>query len=475
MIGNLCGTGQRAVLVTLCLLGLLSACGDSTEPLSSDGNYGFSTDVPGIQLPMLSAAFWIERIGDDSERLTADVIAEFNRRNLASDPHLHDLANLPDTLAREQLLSLLDDVSRPARSPRYYADGREVSSADYARLESALGREAVPAELEVRWGLVVRRDSMRSYPTGEGVFRDPAEKDLDRFQETGVFPGQVVALLHESADGDWWFAMNYHYAAWLPKAAVATGPREEIERWRNRAPRLVVAGAKVGTNFNPVDPRTSQLQLDMGTSLPLMTAVEVGHDVNGQNPYASHVVELPVRDDNGRLEFRPALIARSRDVSVGNLSYRPSVLLRQAFKFLGERYGWGHDYNARDCTGFIGEVYKTFGILMPRNSGQQGQSDFAPTLFFADGDGDNERRRRALERLQVGDLIYTPGHVMMAIGRVEGEPYVIHDVVGLAYYDESGEFYRGTLSGVSVTPLTPLWLSPGKKLVDSIYAIKSIR
>ena len=23
---------------------------------------------------------------------------------------------------------------------------------------------------------------------------------------------------------------------------------------------------------------------------------------------------------------------------------------------LGERYGWGHSYNARDCTGFIMEI-----------------------------------------------------------------------------------------------------------------------
>lgn len=475
MIGNMCSAGSRVVLTVLCLLGLLSACSDPAERRGPDRDYGFSTDVPGIRLPMLSAAFWIERIGDDSERLTSDAIAGLNRRNLASDPHLHNLANFPDTLPREQLMSLLGGVSRPAPSPRYYADGREVSSADYARLESSLGREALPAELEVQWGLVVRRDSMRSYPTGERVFRDPAEQDLDRFQESGVFPGQVVALLHESTDGKWWFAVNYHYAAWLPKAAVAIGPREEIERWRNRAPRLVVTGAQVGTNFNPLEPRTSQLLLDMGTSLPLMTAAEVGHNVNGQNPYASHVVELPVRGDGGRLEFRPALIARSRDVSVGNLPYRPSVLLRQAFKFLGERYGWGHDYDARDCTGFVGEVYKTFGILMPRNSAQQGKSDFAPDRFFADGDGDSERRQRALEELEVGDLIYIPGHVMMAIGRVDGEPYVIHDVTGMAYYDESGEFYRGILAGVSVTPLTSLWLNPEKKLVDSIYAIKSIR
>ena len=179
-----------------------------------------------------------------------------------------------------------------------------------------------------------------------------------------------------------------------------------------------------------------------------------------------------MRGKTGDLEFEPTLIARGRDVRVGPLPYRPSLVLRQAFKFLGERYGWGHDYNARDCTGFVGDVYKTFGLLMPRNSGQQGQGKFAPTRFFQDGD--REGRLQALEKLKVGDLIYIPGHVMMYIGSVDGEPYVIHDVTGLRYFTGDGSLYRGTLNGVSVTPLKPLQLSRDKSFIDGIYAIKTI-
>jgi cell wall-associated NlpC family hydrolase len=451
---------------------MLVACGDSGESTSTDSTYTYSSDVPGIELPMLSADFWIDRLGDDSQRLTARAITTFNTANFAGDPYLYDLTNFPDSLNHDQLLQLLDQVSRPSTSARYYENGSPVSDADYARLEASLQREAVPAEVPVRWGLVVQRDSLRTFPTRERVFKQTNDLDLDRFQETGVFPGQTLALLHESADGNWWFAVNYHYAAWVPKQSVAEGTRQEIEQWINRSLRLVVTGAQIKTNFNPVEPRTAQVLLDMGVTLPLMSSAEVGHNVNGQNPYASYVVSLPVRATNGELEFKPALIARSQDVRVGHLPYKPSLVLRQAFKFLGERYGWGHDYNARDCTGFVGEVYKSFGILMPRNSGQQGQSAFAPTQTFQPDA--REEKALALEQLQVGDLIYIPGHVMMYIGHVDNEPYVIHDVTGLAYFDSSENFYRGTLSGVSVTPLTKLWLNPETNFVDRIYAIKSI-
>ncbi|MEX2963153.1 NlpC/P60 family protein [Microbulbifer sp. TYP-18] len=463
-----------AAIVAPILFGLALGAWASRAEVSPPASVApaFVTDVPGIREEMLDPEYWIGRLRDDEIRMTAAEIGTFNAKNFARGEYLHDLDQFPQRLKRTRVLALLDTVSRPASTPRFHTDDSPLTPRDYAALEASTQRARIPAEVRVRWGMVVRRANMRSFPTQMRIYKNPQDTDLDRLQETGVFPGQRLALLHESADGNWWFAVNYHYAAWLPKSAVAVGDRDVIDRWSQREPRLLVTGAQVQTNFNPDDPRTSQVALDMGVSLPLLSAADVGYQVNGQNPYASYIVSLPARAADGSLEFVPTLIARSRDVHRGALAYRDSALLRQAFKFLGERYGWGHDYNGRDCTGFIGEVYKSFGILMPRNSGQQGRGGFAPTRFF--GEGDEKRRRDALGSLQVGDLIYIPGHVMMYIGDVSGEPYVIHDVTGLRYYDSEKNFYSGTLSGVSVTPLKPLWLSRDKSFVDSIYAIKTI-
>ncbi|WP_078085682.1 SH3 domain-containing protein [Microbulbifer mangrovi] len=432
----------------------------------------FQTDVPDLHEEMLGLEFWTRRIHSDVRRMEPVEIQAFNQENLSTDQYLHNLEQFPDTMTQADVVALIDQVSRPASSPRYFTDGRQLSDSDYAGLEANVQRPALADEIAVRWGVVVERASMRSYPTDTRVVKHPQDYDLDRFQETGVFPGQRLAILHESADGQWLFAVNYHYAAWLPKRAVAVGERSKINQWYQSSPRLTVTGSQVKTNYNPVDPRTSEVVLDMGVSLPLMSAADVGHNVNGQNPQASYIVALPVRDTEGRLEFEPTLIGRGQDVSPGLLEYRPSLVLEQAFKFLGERYGWGHDYNGRDCTGFVGEVYKSFGILMPRNSGQQGKSDFAPTKRFAPED--HAARAEALAALRVGDLIYIPGHVMMYIGEVEGEPYVIHDVTGLSYYQSDESLYRGTLSGVSITPLSPMRLSKDKSYIDGIYAIKTI-
>lgn len=456
---------MKLITALVCVFALCSA--------QAHDHYPFVSDVPAMEEAMLSPDFWVARLPDTEPRMTPAQVRQFNQRAFAVDANMHDLDQLPDSLSRERLLSLINTVSRPASSARYHAgSGERVSDRDYRRWSAMANLEAIKAYNPVRWGLAVSRSSMRSFPTAERVLKTPEDIHLDRFQETAVFPGERLAILHSSADGEWFFALNYHYAAWLPRNAVALGSRAEIAAWHAAEPRLVVTGDQVSTNFNPADQRSSEVPLEMGVSLPLLDPETTGFEVNGQNPYASYIVSLPLRTAGGSLEFGMALVARSRDVTFGYLPYQPDLLIQQAFKFLGERYGWGHDYNGRDCTGFIGEVYKSFGLLMPRNTSQQAEGEYAATLRF--NAPDVEGVRAALTKLQAGDLIYLPGHVVMYLGAVDGEPYVIHDRTALAYLNEAGETYHGILSGVSVTPLTPLLTEDGAGFLASIHAIKRI-
>src|SRR3546814_3966393 len=94
-------------------------------------------------------------------------------------------------------------------------------------------------------------------------------------------------------------------------------------------------------------------------------------------------------------------------------------LIRQAFKFLGERYGWGHSYGTRDCSGFVSEIYRSFGVQLPRNTSAQSVSPALNRLAFDAGDS-RDKRMAAASGLQVGDLVYIPGHVRRVIGHDNG-------------------------------------------------------
>lgn len=459
-------------LVALLLPLVLVACNRAAEEAPAASHY--STDVIGVEEQHLSADYWIARM-DAAQSIIMDqaAIATMNDRTFATDETMVDLRAFPDRITQEDLRARIGSISRRPGSERFHENGRPVDGPDLDAYEQLLNLDNLAAFIPTRYGLVTARSDLRTFPTRDRIFMSPPPNDLDRFQEHALFPGEGVAVLHQSTDGQWLFVQSYNYAAWIAADKIAYTDRATMLRYLSAPQFLVVTGGKIATAFNPQVATISELQLDMGVRLPLVSAGAAGHDIHGQNPFASHIVRLPTREPDGNLKFELALIPRSRDVSIGYLPYTTENVIRQAFKFLGERYGWGHSYNGRDCTGFVSEVFKTFGLLMPRNSGDQGRSAMGENRRFA-ANATPADKKSALAKLVPGNLIYIPGHVMMHIGYIEDRPHIIHDVYGLSYNLPDGTLYRGVLAGVSVTPLLPMRLSGDSSYVDRIYNIKSL-
>jgi cell wall-associated NlpC family hydrolase len=222
--------------------------------------------------------------------------------------------------------------------------------------------------------------------------------------------------------------------------------------------------------FTPERPAVSRLALDMGVRLPVLEDWPADEPVNGQHPYTGHVIELPVREADGSLALAPALLPKVADSAGDYLPLTRANIVRQAFRFLGERYGWGHSYGARDCSGFVSEVYRSMGLMLPRNTSDQGVSPAFDKRLFDDSDSRAERLV-ALRSLDVGHLVYIPGHVMMVVGTVDGEPWVIHDTTGFGHVAPDGTFTRVPLNGVSITPLIPLAANETELYIDRMTSI----
>jgi hypothetical protein len=448
----------------------------------------------------LTADYWLTKVVDaNTVLLTQSQIVARNVNTVAGQPEMTALASLSDSLIAADLSDLISKASASSTQPRFYADGKAVSAEQWQAYQYNLNTDGVKALNAVGFALVVKRTDLRSMPTADRVHNENMALDLDRFQETALFPGEAVAVLHTSRDKQWLLVQNYHYTGWVQAEDIAQGKRHQVLDYTRQQPFLVVTAARALTSFTPQMPAISQLLLDMGTRLPLLSTADTGHNVHGQNPHASYIVKLPIRNHDGILDFTAALIARQQDVSVGYLPYTPANVLQQAFKFLGDRYGWGHDYDSRDCTGFIIEIYRSFGLIMPRNSGQQGKGNYGQNSRFTD-QSTHFDKLAAISKAQPGDLIYRPGHVMLYLGEENGEPFVIHSVHELAYFTETDTndtdkndtdtndtdsknsaeanaptLYQGVLNGVAVTPLTPLQLTVDSSYLDKIYAIKSLR
>ena len=462
------------LLATLLLAPLLAAAAPQARG-ADDALVVPPSGVLGVGEAQLTPQFWVERLAQpDAPVMDRAAIAAQNARLLKIDPSMHDLRALPSTLDRARVEGWIKDLSQRPDRPLFDVEGKSVSAATLDAVVANLALDAIPAQQKTRYGLVVRRAALRTFPTTLRVFNEKGDTDIDRFQETAEFPGTPVAIVHESADGQWLFVVSPRYAAWTEKDNVAEGSAAEVFGYADRTPYRVITGAVERTVFTREAPTVSQLPLDMGTRVPLATGLAPDQPVNGQTPYAAHVLELPLRKPDGSLGFTPALLQKNTDSAADYLPLTRANIIRQAFKFLGERYGWGHSYDGRDCSGFVSDVYRSMGVEMPRNTSRQAISPALEHRAFTAKDS-REERIKAAQALQVGDLVYIPGHVMMVIGRLHGQPYVIHDTGGMSYRKADGSKARIKLNAVSVTPLLPLLYNDQQSYVERMTSIVRIR
>jgi cell wall-associated NlpC family hydrolase len=434
-----------------------------------------SSGVMGVGDAQLTPAYWIGlQKQPDRVILTRAQIEAENATLLKSDPSMHDLRALPKTLTREQVAGWINELSERPTRQLYDVDGQSVPAATLDVLIDDLALSGIPAQQVTRYGLVVRRASFRTFPTQLRVFSSKDDTDIDRFQETAEFPGVPVAIAHASRDGHWLFVVSPRYAAWTEKENVAEGSAAQVFGYADKTPYRVITGATERTVFTREVPGVSQLQLDMSTRVPLQTDLPTDQPVNGQTPYAAYTLQLPLRDADGKLQFTPALLQKNTDTASDYLPLTTANIIGQAFKFLGERYGWGHSYDGRDCSGFVSDVYRSMGVQMPRDTSKQSISPALEHRLFTDEDS-REARIKAAHELQVGDLVYIPGHVMMVIGQRDGQPYVIHDVGSMSYRKSDGTIARIKLNAVSVTPLLPMLFNDHQTFVDRMTSIVRIR
>lgn len=429
--------------------------------------------VPAVSEDMLAADYWIRRAPSPTATLRSSAqLAAQRRAAYAPGGGFIDLAALPATLTREQIAEWLRQAEQSPIKLVVDIKGRQVTPAQLQALRSSTAADAVAAT-PTRYGLSVRRTPMRTLPTDLQFFAGVDQRDYESLTAGVLFPGEPVVIAHRSADGEWLLVMTTQGPAWVKATNIAEGQPRAVFSYAAQAPGRVVTGDQVRTVSTPDAPDVSELDLDMGVALP-GADYSPGEPVNGASSVASWVVKLPVRLPDGSLAFRSALVRRTADTAPGYLPLTRANILRQAFKFLGERYGWGHQFNARDCSGLTSEVYRSMGLLLQHNSGLQGSSTALHRRTFTAQDTHAERVR-ALRQAEVGDLVVVPGHVLMIIGHVNGEPYVIQDVPYAVFKDPAtGQLRRTKLNQVSVTPLLPLFADDKTLYVDAMTSLVQV-
>lgn len=453
----------------------LSACGLGLLIMLYSVSTAAAQLAVAIHIPMLTEEklngnFWSQQLANpDQLLLTESQQRQWQQQLIAADL-LHPFEKLKPQYNAAEIQAIVDKVSAIPTTPRFFADGRSVSATDYHQWQQQMAVTARNTMLTAQYALVTRRANIRRFPTMALLTNSSLDADLDRLQETVLFVGQWLQVLHYSQDRQWALVVTDHYQGWMQVTDFAVAERDTVAQFITKPQRLRVSGPRVHTNVTPEQPNASAVALDMGVQLPILPTPDTL--VNDQHPAFSYVVQLPTRSADGRLQLQPALVARHHDVQLAPLPFNQRQLINQAFKFLGERYGWGHGYQGRDCSGFIRDIYQTFALNLPRNTSEQAKMPAPQSLDLTAWSASDKLQQ--LKRSQAGDLLFIPGHVMMVLGVIDGEVWVIHDANGLSLRATGGQFVQSKLNGVSVTPLSVLLVSETESYIDVMTNIQRL-
>ncbi|ADD03416.1 NLP/P60 protein [Thermoanaerobacter italicus Ab9] len=387
---------------------------------------------------MLTPEYWLRKLDNaDKVIMTQREIENFNGKIINKVATVYNLETYENNLKKDELIKLIKSYEIP-KKPMYDKYGNLIKKDFYEDIIKNTNLEEVEDVNSAMYGLAIKNTSLRSFPTKEAIFDKQGDIEIDRFQETGCQALEPVIILHKSKDKKWLFIQMYNYRGWVKAEDIAIAKnKKELFDYVNSYKFLIVTGNYIKTQYNPFDKSISKLEFTMGTKIYLEEEKKI-RKVGNQSVEGNYLVKLPIRNKEGNLEFRHALISKKEDVNVGYLPYTRENILKQAFKLLGDRYGWGDSLGGRDCSSYIMYVFKTFGIRLPRNANEQ-EASGDKSYKFTEGMS-IEERIKVFGSVKPGALVYMPGHAMIYIGKEKGIPYIIHDFHG--YGEKKGDKYE---------------------------------
>ena len=363
---------------------------------------------------LVTADYWIENNPEGDTVILGDKgIERFNAEIRKVSPTVVDLENYPTTIKKRALKMKLNNFE--ALDEDLYLRGNRVSENYKGILRKLVNAAAITDDVQVRYAVVVRRSNLRNLPTGEGLFYFAADKDFDALQETALDPCDPVVVLHTSDNGQFHYVQTINYSGWVSTYDIAFTDRETWLKYVAPEKFVVVVGKSV-----KLKTWEETVEYQQGSRIPLSSVDE-----------KAYVLYVAGRDKNGNLDKVKVKIAKNAALNEGYLPYTSNNILRSAFKFYGEQYGWGGLKNSVDCSSLMYNAYRTVGIYLPRNADEQ---EASAGLHIELSKMDDATKLVTIQDLIPGTGLYMDNHCMMYLGKSNGVPFVLH-ALG-SYYSE---------------------------------------
>jgi hypothetical protein len=441
------------------MLFMIISLGACQAPKVIINYYAVPSLTPGTLPEMNTAGFWIGRHSDpDAVVMTGLQIADFNAYIKKKTKARRDIAALSESrdgkVFRDSLQAML------AQNQGYVdRSGKAMSGEFISSLEALMGIGKIPSAVTARFGYVVKPSDQRLLPTAVPFYKSASDTAIDRLQNNALDVATPVLVLHETTDRAWAYVISPDSEGWVPSTNVALCGREEMARYEALTDFVVTVDAKTDLYADPWL-RQHRTYAHMGVRLPVLLDWDSG---------VTQVL-VPTRADDGSCGFDASYVSRSQ-VNRGYLPYTPRNAYQLAFRLLNAPYGWGGMYGEQDCSRFVQEVFAAMGVILPRNSSQQGRVGRLVASFSKANP--QEARLKRLDAEAPGGIttLQFPGHIMLYLGSVDGRAYAIHDL--FAYAEQGAPDDR--LVPVNRVVVSSLDLGDGTKKGSLLMRLGNVR
>ena len=343
------------------------------------------------------------RFGDGMSKkslLTAKEISSLNKRISDAAPSVYDMSDYPNSVSGREVIGLIQKYNIPS-GDNYDENGDYISYDVIKSLTDNRALSSVPETVNVKKAVIVSRCDLKSIPSDIRFFKK-GDLYYDKTQETELIASFPVAVLHESADGKFLFVQSYFYCGWIPKNKAALCTDDEY--------MLFAKSSKYVTVISP-EVKLGEAILNMGTVLPYVSDME-----------KDFIVLCPTIDNDKCLKLKKEKISKN-DAVFSSLPYTMENFYLQAFKYENTPYCWGGMGGGVDCSGFVCAVFRSFGIYLPRNTGEQ--AFYSGTISDIRGLS-IAQTEKLLDDQSYPTAMHRKGHVMLYLGEENGIRYIIH-------------------------------------------------
>lgn len=386
--------------------------------------------LPDVRSEMSHADFWR---ADDELLMTFDEIAAQNNLTIsAKETYMCDLKNQPEVVNTVELNKALLTSSKADADYylgwTYLESDKIATESDYNKMIENTQDARPKKKDEVLYGVATKRTNLHTFPSDTAIWDDLKDPEFNYQYLASVRVNEPLLITSVSNDGKFYLAKSICCSGWVPAedVAICKDKTEWISAWDiPNEKSLVVYGDKVYTEMSVTGKETSEVLLTMGTVLELADIENPSELIDNRAVYQNYVVYMPVRNSDGSYAKKLTLISENEKVHIGYMPMTKNNIISVAFEALGNTYGWGNWLNSDDCSGYIRNIYKCFGLELARNTTWQSAMPMAKVdmQYMC-----REERISVLDALPAGSVLFFNGHEMMYLGSENGKYYVVSSV-----------------------------------------------